>query len=57
MIFFRWGGGTLALDDGACDPSSSSCEQRSLLSWIIARRGVCAQITCRKLVLIVLVVT
>ena len=38
--------------------SSSSCGQRSLgLSWSIARRGVCAQITCRKLVLRVLVVT
>ena len=31
--------------------SSSLCEQRSLLSWSIARRGVCAHITCRKLVL------
>ena len=30
---------------------SSLCEQRSLLSWSIARRGVCAHITCRKLVL------
>ena len=29
----------------------SSCEQRPLLSWSIARRGVCAQITCQKLVL------
>ena len=37
--------------------SSSSCGQRSLLSWSIARRGVCAQITCRELVLGVLVVT
>ena len=34
--------------------SSSFCEQRSFLSWSISRRGVCAQITCRKLVLRVL---
>ena len=38
-----------------CIPGSSSSlwEQRSLLSWSIARRGVCAHITvtCRKLVL------
>ena len=36
-----------------------TCEQRSLLSWSITRRGVrvCAQMTCRNTGVEVLVVT